>query len=161
MSFTQVFRRAGLPLARRNLTAISPALTCCRFYASRTKSSKDVEKTKNRRAPVSTDTLIPGSKLRISGDAQQEYGKCEGKMKAAIEWYRKEVASLEDRAVGRVTPALVSSVRVTLPNRKDSSRLEEIATVGVKDGSTLIITVFEDDVSIFIFRLFCRTLTDS
>ena len=69
-------------------------------------------------------------------------------MSAAVEWYRKEVAGLETRASGRVTPALLSPVRVELPGKgKDLARLEDVATVGVRDGSTLVITVFEEHVS--------------
>lgn len=71
-------------------------------------------------------------------------------MSAAVEWYRKEVAGLETRASGRVTPALLSPVRIELPGRskgKDLAKLEDVATVGVRDGSTLVITVFEEHVS--------------
>lgn len=69
-------------------------------------------------------------------------------MSAAAEWYRKEVAGLETRASGRVTPALLSPVRIELPGKgKDLAKLEDIATVGVRDGSTLIISVFEEHVS--------------
>jgi ribosome recycling factor len=77
-----------------------------------------------------------------------EYGKSEAKMNAAVEWYRKEVAGLETRASGRVTPALLSPVRIELAGKgKDLVKLEEVATIGVRDGSTLIITVFEEHVS--------------
>lgn len=147
-------RAAGLPTARRSLS-LAPTLAARRTYASKSKGSskgskeKEPEKTGNKRGPVSTNMLIPGSELRISEAAQEEYGKCESKMKAAVEWYRKEVGGLETRASGRVTPALLSPVRVTIPARgSDSLRLEDIATVGVKDGSTLIVTVFEEHVRV-------------
>lgn len=128
---------------------LGPVLTPRRFYASR-KGNKEAEKdkNKNKRAPLSTDTLVPGSKLRISEAALEEYSKCNDKMNAAVEWYRKEVAGLENRVSGRVSPALLSPVRVALPDRgSERLRLEEIATVGVKDGSVLIVTVFEENVS--------------
>lgn len=72
-------------------------------------------------------------------------------MKAIIERYRKDVAALETRASGRVTPAMLSPVRVHLPGHEGAEvrgvRLEEIATVGVKEGTTLLVTVFEEHVS--------------
>jgi len=105
-----------------------------RTYASVKKQSK------------STATLIPGSKQPITDPAaQEEYAKAESSMKAAVEWYRKECAAVETRASGRITPALLSPVRVRLPNNDSEVQLEEVATVGVREGSTLLITVFEED----------------
>ena len=70
-------------------------------------------------------------------------------MQGVLEWFRKEVAALETRATGRVTPALLAPVRVKLPDSADTRgvRLEELATVGVKEGTTLLVTVFEEHVS--------------
>lgn len=114
----------------------SPTTSYIRLYASRSKAK-------------STADLVPGSKQALTSEVSRlEYGKSEAKMSAAVEWYRKEVAGLETRASGRVTPALLSPVRVELPGRgKDLVKLEELATIGVRDGSTLIITVFEEHVS--------------
>ncbi|KAG0694853.1 ribosome recycling factor domain-containing protein [Suillus ampliporus] len=111
----------------------SPITSCIRLYASRSKAK-------------STADLVPGSKQAITSEAARfEYAKSEAKMSTAVEWYRKEVAGLETRASGRVTPALLSPVRIELPGKgKDLVKLEEVATVGVRDGSTLIITVFEE-----------------
>ncbi|KAH9941232.1 ribosome recycling factor [Epithele typhae] len=92
---------------------------------------------------VATDALVPASQL-LTADA--EYRGTEGKMLAAAEWLRKEVAALETRATGRVTPGLLAPVRVRAQGAKDARgvRLEEVATVGVKDGTVLIVTVFEE-----------------
>ncbi|RPD65659.1 ribosome recycling factor, partial [Lentinus tigrinus ALCF2SS1-6] len=92
---------------------------------------------------VSTDSLVPASQ-RIA--ASPEYKGAESKMQGVLDWFRKEVAALETRATGRVTPMLLSPVRVKLPDSPDGRgvRLEEIATVGVKEGTTLIVTVFEE-----------------
>lgn len=65
-------------------------------------------------------------------------------MKTAVEWFRKECQGFETRASGRVTPALLSPVRVKLAERE--YRLEEIATVGVRDGSILLVTLFDEKV---------------
>ncbi|KAJ7166506.1 ribosome recycling factor domain-containing protein [Mycena crocata] len=94
----------------------------------------------------STTNLVPGSKQPITDEtARAEYAKAEEKMKAAAEWYRKECAGIESRAVGRVTPAVLDPVRVKLPDSDHEFRLDEVATVGVRDGSTLLITIFEED----------------
>lgn len=77
--------------------------------------------------------------------------KAEGKMKGVAEWFRKDVAGMEMRASGRITPAVLSPVRVMLPENKGADgrgvQLEEIATVGVREGTTLLVTVFEEHVS--------------
>jgi ribosome recycling factor len=104
---------------------------------------------------MSTATLIPGSQQKLTDDAAiEEYEKAEKKMQAAVEWYRKEVAGLETRASGRVTPALLAPVRVELPDSKgELFRLEDVATIGVREGSMLVVTVFEEHASAPI-RLF-------
>ena len=72
-------------------------------------------------------------------------------MKAAVDWFRKDCASAEARASGRVTPQLLSPVRVKIEGGE--YRLEEVATVGVREGSTLLVTLFDESVSA---RVWCR-----
>ncbi|KAJ6590534.1 ribosome recycling factor domain-containing protein [Mycena vulgaris] len=94
----------------------------------------------------STADLVPGSKQPITDEtARAEYAKTDEKMKSAVDWYRKECAAIESRATGRITPAMLDPVRVTLPDSNRDFRLDEVATVGVRDGSTLLITIFEED----------------
>ena len=91
------------------------------------------------------DSMIPGSQLIVQSS---EYVGAETKMKDALERFRKEVAALEARVSGRITPAMLTPVRVILPHGDaNGTRLEDLATVGVKDGSILIVTVFEEAVS--------------
>ncbi|KAG5644358.1 hypothetical protein DXG03_008655 [Asterophora parasitica] len=121
--------------AARNTLATIPQRTfvSSRGYASAKKGFK------------TTSTLIPGSKQPITDPAaQEEYGKAESSMKASVEWYRKDCATIETRASGRITPALLSPVRVKLPDVDSEVRLEEVATIGVREGSTLLITVFDE-----------------
>lgn len=163
------FTRAALPLARQQVLLVSTtstlpasALFYTRGYASKSgKQSSPKDPSKGTRAQsksskfdgqkygtVTTDQLIPGSQLRIAESALVEYEKCEEKMVAAVEWYRKEVAKMENRASGRVIPEILAPVSVKIPGRgANGVRIEEVATVGVKDGSVLIVTVFEDSVS--------------
>jgi hypothetical protein len=109
-----------------------------RTYASKAKSH-----------PKSTASLVPSSQQPLTDEsARQEYGRAEDKMQTTLEWFRKECAALETRASGRVTPALLDSVRIQLPGSKDGLvRLDEVATVGVRDGSTLLLTLFDEHVS--------------
>lgn len=165
-----VCTRGAFPLVRQRVmftptaSALSTSiLLYTRSYASKSKkhnSSKDQPKeTKaqlksskfdgQKHGTVTTDQLLPGSQLRIPESALGEYQKCEERMVAAVEWYRKEVAKMENRASGRVTPEILAPVLVKIPGRgANGVRIEEVATVGVKDGSVLIVTVFEDSVSI-------------
>ena len=115
---------------------VTGQLQCRRFKGNSTKGSKN------------TANLVPGSKMPITDEvAREEYSKTEIKMQAALEWFRKDCAEGEARASGRVTPALLTPVRVKLPDSEALFRLDELATVGVRDGSTLIITLFDEDVS--------------
>ncbi|KAH9933916.1 uncharacterized protein B0H18DRAFT_982763 [Fomitopsis serialis] len=114
---------------------MSLARTCC--AASRLRLA--VQSTSHERAKhnpvVSTSDLVPGSQQKLAG---AEYEKTEEKMKGIVEKFRKDVAAMEMRASGRVTPQVLAPVRVTVPEDKGgdgkSHRLEEVATVGHFDA---------------------------
>lgn len=104
-----------------------------------------------------TSSFVPGSKQPITDEAaRQEYAKAETAMNTSVDWFRKECAASEARAAGRVTPTLLSPVRVTLPDNPQAVKLEELATVGVREGSTLLITLFDENV-----RLRCCVMQNS
>ncbi|KAJ4468753.1 ribosome recycling factor domain-containing protein [Lentinula aciculospora] len=104
------------------------------------------ERALNRKGAKSTAKLVPRSKQPITDPAaQEEYANAEQKMSVAVDWYRRECASIETRANGRVTPSLLSSVRVKFPKNDHAFKLEEISTVGIRNASELIITVFEEE----------------
>jgi ribosome recycling factor len=116
-------------------------------------------KAKSGKGPKSTANLIPKSKQPITDPvAQEEYNKAEQKMSAAVEWFRKECASVEARASGRVTPAVLAPVRVQFSKDDRMMKLEEVATVGVRNGSELVITVFEEEVEKFFVAICLRIL---
>lgn len=97
--------------------------------------------------PRSTENLIPASQRALQDDAAQaEYDKSSTKMAASIEWMRKEVAGLTARGLGHVTPSILDPVRVVLPDAPHPHRLQEVATLGVRDGTDIIITLFDDNV---------------
>ncbi|SJL16645.1 uncharacterized protein ARMOST_20172 [Armillaria ostoyae] len=88
----------------------------------------------------STSSLKPGSQQPLTKPADiAEHEKCEEKMKSSVEWLRRDCADASARAAGRVTPALLANVRVK------EQRLEEVATVGVRDGSMLVVTAFDEE----------------
>ncbi|KAK0493853.1 ribosome recycling factor [Armillaria luteobubalina] len=88
----------------------------------------------------STSSLKPGSGQPLTNPADiAEHEKREEKVKASVEWFRKDCVDASARAFGRVTPALVANVRV------NEQRLEEVPTVGVRDGSMLVVTVFDEE----------------
>ncbi len=135
----------------RNAARTSAIRSCLSSFRGATPSTSNLNRsvreyaTKNK--TKSTATIVPGSKQRITDEAaQQEYQKADVAMKTSVDWFRKECAASETRAAGRVTPALLSPVRVKLPDNPKTLRLEEVATVGVREGSTLLITLFDEHV---------------
>ncbi|KII91158.1 hypothetical protein PLICRDRAFT_105335 [Plicaturopsis crispa FD-325 SS-3] len=126
-------KRVSLPRTSVQAVPSLPSLQAhCRTYAKRKSTVK------------STDTLVPGSQQPITDPAAQaEYEKCTEKMSASFKWFQKECAGLETRATGRVTPALLDPVRVSLGSG-GSARLNEVATVGVRSGTILTITAFDE-----------------
>ena len=92
-------------------------------------------------------STAPGSKQPITNKAaREEYAKAEEAMRVAVDWFRKECAASEARALGRVTPALLSPIRVKVPDNPKKLQLEELATIGVREGTTLLITLFDEHV---------------
>ncbi|KAF8491868.1 ribosome recycling factor [Russula emetica] len=134
-----------LPTTTTTTTTTTPRRT----YASNSKRAA--------RAPIATASLTPGSQQTLDDPtAREEYARADAKMASCVEWLRREVSQLEARASGRVTPQLLAPVRVSVSSvgpsasasaseaeTKKSARLEELATVGVRDGTTLIVTVFD------------------
>jgi hypothetical protein len=133
--------------ALRSFAASAQRITCVRlipvrFYAKSKGKGRDLDASFD-----ASTTMVPRSqRILESPTALAEYNLAKGKMQVSVDWYRKECGNLEMRASGRVTPALISPVKVYLPGYSDAVRLEEIATVGVRDGSVLWIVAFEEQV---------------
>ena len=167
-------RPARHALAGSRLAA--PAAHQTRTYAKPAKKKGGKDKGADDDAPsssssgkrgskgVATDELVPASQRVVSS---AEYRATEAKMQAATEWFRKEAAALETRATGRVTPAVLAPVRVRAGAGGEAggkgARLEEVATVGVREGTTLMVTVFEEHVSLtfwfVVSRRICKRLS--
>ncbi|KAN0127224.1 Ribosome recycling factor domain containing protein [Lactarius tabidus] len=141
------------PTAPRLPPAVAVTKLVRRAYASKKAkhgSHVDSITSGSKRGPITTTSLTPGSQQVLSNPAaREEHARASTTMANSVEWFRREVAQLDARASGRVTPQLLDSVRVSLPIGAGASsapsklRLEELATVGVRDGSSLVVTVFE------------------
>jgi len=131
-----------LPLLATSLLATTTTPSPWRAYGSNS----------SKRGSIATASLTPGSQQALTDPAaREEFARADAKMAACVEWLRREVSQLEARASGRVTPQLLAPVRVPAApaspapeaKRAPPRRLEELATVGVRDGTTLIVTVFD------------------
>lgn len=140
---------------------LPPTVTVTKFvqraYASKkAKHGSDATPSGSKHGPITTASLTPGSQQVLSDPAErEEHARASAAMTSSVEWFRREVAQLDARASGRVTPQLLDPVRVSLapathkegatpsPSAPSKVRLEELATVGVRDGSSLVVTVFE------------------
>ncbi|KAF8595527.1 ribosome recycling factor [Ceratobasidium sp. AG-I] len=78
-------------------------------------------------------------------EEEQQIEQAGQKMNATVEWYKRELAQMEARVSGRVVPSLLDPVRVKLKGNTGAPlRLDEVATVGVRDGNVLVITLFDE-----------------
>ncbi|QRV82005.1 ribosome-recycling factor [Ceratobasidium sp. AG-Ba] len=85
---------------------------------------------------------ITPTALSEEDEVIQEAGR---KMDGTVQWYKRELAQMETRVSGRVMPSLLDPVRVKLKGSEGAgSKLDEVATVGVRDGNVLVITVFDE-----------------
>jgi ribosome recycling factor len=118
---------------------------------------------KTRREPVpeseeGSQIGSRGGKLRSSMAPVEEDApswvtlleQTERKMRLAIDHYGKELGTLETRASGRVNPSLLDPIRIPSMDGRGKLKLNAVATVGVKEGHTLVITLFDDKVSQYI-----------
>ncbi len=129
------------------------ATSASAFYASPKSRGKDksgndsIKEPKLKEKLISTASLVPGSQKPVNEAAREEYAKAESNMRTPVEWFRKECTEAESRANGRITPALLKPVRVKMDDVDGTVGLEQVATVGIRDGTTLIVTVFDEQVS--------------
>lgn len=139
------FRRAVLHSSRQSLPHRTPHTILLRGYATKHKA-------------VATSQLKPLSEQPITDPASlAEYEKTEGKVTTAVDWFRRECTALETRASGRVTANMLDGVKVGgIPDYGDErAKLQEIATIGVKDGEVLVVTAFDEHVRIALHGQAC------
>jgi hypothetical protein len=99
--------------------------------------------------------FIPQSSMPHGAEYDKEEKSADAKMKASLNWLKEKARSVEARSSGRVSPDVLDGVKVLLEPSADGKAapaehaLKEIATVGVKHGNTLVVTVFEEHVRLF------------
>jgi len=96
--------------------------------------------------------FVPQSSMPHGAEYDKEEKSADAKMKASLNWLKEQARSVEARSSGRLSPDILDGVKIVLePSADDRSApaehaLKEIATVGVKHGNTLVVTVFEEHV---------------
>ena len=98
-----------------------------------------------RKLKGGSQKLVPTSQNAHGDEFQEEKRSLDEKMAASVRWFKAQVVLTETRTSGRATPTMLDSVRVELPD-VPSQKLADVATVGVKDLSTLFITAYEAEV---------------
>ena len=153
--------RATSRSSRTQFSGTIPSISCSRLQHELPRPHYRGYASKNKVKVKSTSTLVPGSKQPITDPAaQQEYDRADKAMSASVSWFKKECAALETRASGYARPGMISSVRVKIPEQPDM-RLEELATIGVREGTTFLVTLYDSQVSrdpIFGASMFVRVL---
>ncbi|KAG8743211.1 hypothetical protein FRC10_000282 [Ceratobasidium sp. 414] len=153
--FTTRYQASLIPRALAQ--KVSPSAISYRNYAkSHRKGASSVDAPVPNATDTHTDFAPPrGSKRHKSqheditpsalSEEDEAIHQANQKMGTTLEWYKRELAQMETRASGRVMPSLLDPVRVRLKSGGGAvSKLEEVATVGVKEGNVLVITVFDE-----------------
>ncbi|OCF36434.1 ribosome recycling factor [Kwoniella heveanensis BCC8398] len=128
-----------------------PSLTS----SAATFTSTSITQKKNKGSPPKSSK----AKLRITEDdeagAADDEGageaviadvveKARGKMEKAVHWAKAVIFEDVERIRGRVTPALLDSVRVEIPGTKDQCHLNTLASITMK-GNALFVEVWDSD----------------
>ncbi|KAG8824659.1 hypothetical protein FRC18_010476 [Serendipita sp. 400] len=95
--------------------------------------------------------FVPGSLMPHGADYDKEEKAADERMQSSIRWFREQARNVETRSSGRVVPDILDGIKVTIamdPENKSAGNMEvglkDIATVGVKHGNTLVVSVFEE-----------------
>ncbi|ELU44359.1 RRF domain-containing protein [Rhizoctonia solani AG-1 IA] len=80
-----------------------------------------------------------------ASDEDEIINQASKKMDSTIDWFKRELAQMEARVSGRVVPSLLDPVRVKLKDAGGAAvKLDQVSTVGVRDGNVLVITLFDE-----------------
>lgn len=140
--------------------SLDPLPSQIRSYASKNKNNKNTN-TNTNPAPTkgshatTTKNFIPASERTFLDEAiQSEYDKTSERMTSTVEWFRKEVAATIARGTGHVSTSILDGVRVLwkaeVHENEREMRLNEVATVGVRDGNCILVTLHDDEVGYVI-----------
>jgi ribosome recycling factor len=109
--------------------------------------------------------FVPSSSMPHGAAYDAEEKSADEKMAASVRWLKETARGVEVRSSGRVVPDVLDAVRVRIRLDEEGEGeegemevgLKEVASVGVKNGNVLVVTVFEEQVSLLL-GLFFYTL---
>lgn len=162
---------ARTSLYASNLTSIySPAFRSLqlRHYAKRKDKDEDNNKpSKSKKGKHNTEDevvhsrnnindpslrFVPTSALPYGAEYDVEKRAADEKFQSSLKWLKEQARGVEIRSSGRVVPDILDGIRVSIESEESGENsfevgLKEVATVGVKNGNVLVVTVFEEQVS--------------
>jgi ribosome recycling factor len=153
-----VLRHRIVSVPRPSTHTISPSVISRNYAKNHRKGASSVTAPVPKATDTHTDFVPPrGSKGHKSqheditpnalSEEDEVIYQAGQKMDNTLEWYKRELAQMEARVSGRVVPSLLDPVRVRVKGSEGAAvRLDEVATVGVRDGNVLVITLFDEAV---------------
>lgn len=97
--------------------------------------------------------FVPSSSMPHGAAYDAEEKSADEKMGGSVRWLKESARGVEVRSSGRVVPDVLDTVKVRIRLGEDGEDgdemevgLKEVASVGVKNGNVLVVTVFEEQV---------------
>ncbi|KAK8869648.1 hypothetical protein IAR55_000216 [Kwoniella newhampshirensis] len=147
-SLTRPIPNPSPPIRRLAITSsTSPPQIVRSFTSSSVLSKKNKgSQPKSAKAKIRAhdDDEAGGADAEGEGEVviEEVVGKAKTKMEKAVHWARAVIFEGVERGRGRVSPALLDSVRVDVQDMPGSSHLNTVASVTVK-GNTLFVEVYD------------------
>lgn len=161
---------------RSRSPAIPPIFSTVRGYAKKSKGD-DFSHLKPKKGKHKPDEVllqhnnitdpslkfVPHSQMPHGAEYAQEEKKVDEKMQASLHWLKEQARVVEQRSGGRVTSDMLDSVKVVIDEGEDGVPVEVplkgTANIGVRQGNTLVVTVFEESVCHFLSFLLSPDLS--
>jgi ribosome recycling factor len=135
-----------------------------RFYAKKREQDDDFHHMKAKKGKHKPDDIIveknnitdpslkfvPSSSMPHGAEYDKEEKSADEKMNASLKWLKEQSRNVEVRSSGRVVPDVLDGVKVPMDDGSGGefeASLKEVATIGVKNGNVLVVTVFDEHVS--------------
>jgi ribosome recycling factor len=110
--------------------------------------------------------FVPSSSMPHGAAYDTEEKRADEKMVASVRWLKETARGVEVRSSGRVVPDVLDAVKVRIKLDEEGESddemevgLKEVASVGVKNGNVLVVTVFEEQVSMSLGCFLTELLT--
>jgi ribosome recycling factor len=110
--------------------------------------AEDIEVPHKTKKRIDVSTMIPASQRQVSDELLTDFEVMKERMTAVVEQFRLAVKEASKKADGKVSPDLLKSVKVRMPTTGKMVPIDDVATVGVRDGIALVVTVFDEAVGL-------------